>query len=100
MDIGVDVEDSRKVVPEEELPFEALDINNFLQEEDLESIRTGQSNWRLVVCPVIDGCPVDVWVIDLPDPKHTATLLKYDDGLSETSVGDSSSCLGGLNRQD
>ena len=32
----------KRVVPEEELPFEALDINNFVREEDLDSVRTGQ----------------------------------------------------------
>jgi len=72
----MDIEDRGKVIPEEELPFEALDINNFVEEEDLESVRTGQLNWRLTVFPVVDRCPVDVWVVDLPDPKHTATLLK------------------------
>jgi len=46
LEFAVDVEGSGKVVPEEELPFEALDINNSLQEEDLESVRTGQSNCR------------------------------------------------------
>jgi len=39
---GADAEDLGKVVPEEDLPFEALDINNLVQEEDLESVRTGQ----------------------------------------------------------
>ena len=43
---GVDVEDLGKVVPDEELPFEALDINNLVQEEDLESVRTGQLERR------------------------------------------------------
>jgi len=42
LDFGMDVEDPRKVIPEEELPFEALDINDFAQEEDLESVRTGE----------------------------------------------------------
>jgi len=28
--------------PQEELPLEALDINNLVQEEDFESVRTGQ----------------------------------------------------------
>ena len=46
LDIDVDVEDPEKIVPEEELPFEALDINNFPQEEDLGSIRTSQLNRR------------------------------------------------------
>jgi len=41
---GMDVEDLGKVIPEEELPFEALDINNFVEEEDLGSVRTGQLN--------------------------------------------------------
>ena len=27
---------------EDELPFEALDINNLLREEDFESVHTGQ----------------------------------------------------------
>ena len=44
LDFGLDAEDPGKVVPEEELPFEVLDINNALQEEDLESVRTGQLN--------------------------------------------------------
>lgn len=39
-ELGADVEDKGKVIPEEELPFEALDINNLAQEEDFESIRT------------------------------------------------------------
>jgi len=39
---GVDVQVPGKVVPEEELPFEALDINNLVQEEDFGSVRTGQ----------------------------------------------------------
>ncbi|KAF9643382.1 hypothetical protein BDM02DRAFT_3151652 [Thelephora ganbajun] len=71
LDFGTDVEDPTKVVPEEELPFEALDVNNIVQEEDLESIRT-----------------VDVWVADLPDPKHTATLLKWikQTGLEHSSL--------------
>ena len=38
----MNIEDREKVIPEEELPFEALDINNFVEEEDLESVRTGQ----------------------------------------------------------
>ena len=38
---GVDVEDPTKVIPEEVLPFEALDVNALLQEEDLKSVRTG-----------------------------------------------------------
>lgn len=42
LDFGADVEDPGKVIPEEELPFEALDINNLVQEEDIESVRTGQ----------------------------------------------------------
>jgi len=43
---GAGVEDLGKVVPEEELPFEALNINNLVQEEDLESVRTGQLERR------------------------------------------------------
>jgi len=39
---GADVKVPGKVVPEEELPFEVLDINNLVQEEDIESVRTGQ----------------------------------------------------------
>lgn len=46
LDFRVDVKDPGKVIPEEELPFEALDINNFVLEEDLESVRTGQLDWR------------------------------------------------------
>ena len=38
--------DLGKVVSEEKLPFEALDISNFVQEEDIEPARTGQLNWR------------------------------------------------------
>jgi tRNA-specific adenosine deaminase 3 len=41
-DSGADVEDRGKVIPEEELPFEALDINNLVQEEDLDSVRTSR----------------------------------------------------------
>ena len=41
LDSDVDVEDRGKVVTEEELPFEALDISNLMQEEDFESVRTG-----------------------------------------------------------
>lgn len=41
LDPGVEVGDIRKIIPEEELPFEALDINNLVQEEDFESVRTG-----------------------------------------------------------
>lgn len=44
-DFDVDVEDPGKVIPEQDLPFEALDINNLAQEEDLESVRTGQHLW-------------------------------------------------------
>ena len=44
LDFGMDVEDPGKVIPEGELPFEALDINSFVQEEDLESVRTSQLN--------------------------------------------------------
>jgi len=43
---GVGIEDLGKVVPEEELPFEALIINNLVQEEDLESVCTGQFERR------------------------------------------------------
>ena len=46
LDFEMDVEDLGKVIPEEDLPFEALDINNFVEEEDLGSVRTGQLNWR------------------------------------------------------
>jgi tRNA-specific adenosine deaminase 3 len=46
LDFGMDVEDLGKVIPEEDLPFEALDMNNFVQEEDLESVRIGQLNPR------------------------------------------------------
>lgn len=77
LDFGAGVEDSGKVIPEEELPFEALDINNLVQEEDLESVRTGKLSLReLVARSGVDCQLVDVWVIDLPDPKHTGTLLK------------------------
>ena len=77
LDFGAGVEDSGKVIPEEELPFEALDINNLVQEEDLESIRTGKLSLReLVARSGVDCQLVDVWVIDLPGPKHTGTLLK------------------------
>ena len=31
-----------KAILEDELPFEALDINNLLREEDFESVHTGQ----------------------------------------------------------
>lgn len=57
---GVDVEDPKRVIPEEELPFEALDINDIVQEEDLESVRT-----------------MDVWGVDLPDPRRTTLVLKW-----------------------
>ena len=43
---GVGLEDPTKVVPEEVLPFEALDVNDLLQEEDLKSVRTGQRSQR------------------------------------------------------
>ena len=46
LDSRVDAEDQEKVIPVEELPFEALDINNLLQEEDVESVRTGRSEQR------------------------------------------------------
>ena len=45
LDFGMDVEDPGKATPKDELPFEALDINNFV-EEDLESVCTGQLNWK------------------------------------------------------
>ena len=38
--------DLGKVVSEEQLPLEALDINNFVQEEDIEPVRAGQLSWR------------------------------------------------------
>lgn len=77
LDFGVQVEGPGKVIPEEDLPFEALDINNLVQEEDLESVRVGQLNWRgFIAWSVADRQPVDAWVVDLPDPKHTATLLR------------------------
>jgi len=41
-----DLKDLGKVVPEEELPFEAININNLVQEEDLESVRTSQLERR------------------------------------------------------
>ena len=43
---GVGLEGPTKVVPEEVLPFEALDVNDLLQEEDLKSVRTGQRSQR------------------------------------------------------
>lgn len=46
LDFWMEIEDLGKVIPEEDLPFEALDINNFVEEEDLESVRTGQLNRR------------------------------------------------------
>ena len=77
LDLGAGVEDSGKVIPEEELPFEALDINNLVQEEDLESVRTGKLVLtEFVVRSRVDCHLVDAWVIDLPDPKHTGSLLK------------------------
>ena len=39
LDLGAEDGDRGKVIPEEELPFEALDISNLVQEEDLESVR-------------------------------------------------------------
>lgn len=44
--VGVDLEDRGKVIPKEELQFEALDINNLVQEEDLESVRTSRLQER------------------------------------------------------
>lgn len=42
LDLAVGVEDRGKVIPEEELPFEALVISNLVQEEDYESVRTSR----------------------------------------------------------
>jgi hypothetical protein len=41
LESSVDVGDPTEAVPEGELPFEALDINSLIQEEDIESVRKG-----------------------------------------------------------
>lgn len=38
---NVEVKGREEFVPVDELPFEALDINDSVREEDLESVRTG-----------------------------------------------------------
>ncbi|KAJ8474170.1 hypothetical protein ONZ51_g7383 [Trametes cubensis] len=48
-------------VPEEELPFTRLKLTpEDVEEEDMDSIRKEEA-----------------WVVDLPDPKYTATMLKW-----------------------
>ncbi|KAG6884061.1 hypothetical protein C0992_007092 [Termitomyces sp. T32_za158] len=62
--------DPDEVIPEEELPFTRFKLPP--EEEDLDSIRT-----------------VEAWVVDIPDPRHITTMLKWlkQAGLETPDLG-------------
>lgn len=69
--------DSSTPVTEEDLPFVRVRITpDEEEEEDLESVRTGAVHFERSLCPA-DILTVDAWAVDIADPKHTATMLKW-----------------------
>ncbi|KDQ62574.1 hypothetical protein JAAARDRAFT_171049 [Jaapia argillacea MUCL 33604] len=61
--------DPNEVITECDLPFTRLRITSDNdEEEDLNSIRT-----------------IEVWIVDIPDPRHTTTMLRW---LKQTGLDD------------
>jgi tRNA-specific adenosine deaminase 3 len=67
--------DPETIISEEGLPF--VRFKPPPEEEDAESIQTGISSALTNKMADSSAFLVQAWVVDIPDPRHITTLLKY-----------------------
>lgn len=67
--------DPEAIISEEDLPF--LRLKPAPEEEDAQSIQTGACLLHELKVADSSVFLVQAWVVDVPDPRHITTLLKY-----------------------
>lgn len=67
--------DPEAILSEEDLPFTRL--KSAPEEEDAQSIQTGDCLPHEIKVADSSVFPVHAWIVDVPDPRHITTLLKY-----------------------
>lgn len=79
--------DPEAIISEEELPF--IRLKPALEEEDAQSIQTGACLPSYEI-KLADSSVflVQAWVVNVPDPRHITTLLKYAPYLIASSNSD------------
>ena len=67
-----------QIIPEDELPF--IRVKPLPQEEEMETIQTGIniSGQSILPCYSKILVVVPAWVVDIPDQRQIANVLKYD----------------------
>lgn len=65
-----------EIIPEDQLPFVRMKLLEDEAEDELSSVRTGMSYILCVLSAYRKQMVEPAWVIDVPDPRHTNTLLK------------------------
>jgi tRNA-specific adenosine deaminase 3 len=67
--------DPEAIISEEDLPF--IRLKPPPEEEDAQSIQTGACLSYEIKVADSSVFLVQAWVVDIPDPRHITTLLKY-----------------------
>lgn len=67
--------DPEAIISEEDLPF--IRLKPAPEEEDAQSIQTGACLSYEIEVADSSVFLVRAWVVDVPDPRHITTLLKY-----------------------
>ena len=70
--------DPNEIVPDEDLPFTRIKLTSDEDDEEtLEAVRTGEPTLRVPTRLSDAQCKVQAWAVDIPDPRHTTTAVKY-----------------------
>ena len=67
-----------EIVPEDVLPFKRMKMTpEDEEEEDMDAVRKGKCDVHAYRKPrQIPGCLEDAWIVDLPEPRLAAAMLK------------------------
>lgn len=74
--------DRNEILPDEDLPFTRIKLTSDEDDEEtLEAVRTGEHVSRLPARLPDAQCKVQAWAVDIPDPRHITSALKYISSL-------------------
>jgi tRNA-specific adenosine deaminase 3 len=70
--------DPNEILPDDDLPFTWVKLTSDEgDEETIETVRTGEHVPRFPTRLLMPNTKVEAWAVDIPDPRHTTTALKY-----------------------
>jgi tRNA-specific adenosine deaminase 3 len=70
--------DPNEILPDDDLPFTWVKLTSDEDDEEtIETVRTGEHVPRFPTRLLMPNTKVQAWAVDIPDPRHTTTALKY-----------------------